>query len=258
MSIIYRDYQRNYQTFYNNGFSEGSRTQNERGLYTALKFNLTKKWSINTYADVFSFPWLKYLVEAPSEGHELFIQPTYKPNRELEIYARFREQKRQRNSRFNDGTVTSIEDVIQRNYRFNFSYKITEGIRLKTRLEYVTVDRESVGLESGMIFTQDFIYRPKSSPLDLSLRYALFDTDSYDTRIYTYESNALYVFSVPAYYYKGSRAYALIRYTFLRKIDVWVKYGRNIYANRSSLGSGSEMINQNTRSDITVQLRFKI
>ena len=258
MSIIYRDYQRNYQTFYNNGFSEGSRTQNERGLYTALKFNLTKKWSINTYADVFSFPWLKYLVEAPSEGHELFIQPTYKPNRELEIYARFREQKRQRNSRFNDGTVTSIEDVIQRNYRFNFSYKITEGIRLKTRLEYVTVDRESVGLESGIIFTQDLIYRPKSSPLDLSLRYALFDTDSYDTRIYTYESNALYVFSVPAYYYKGSRAYALIRYTFLRKVDVWVKYGRNIYANRSSLGSGSEMINQNTRSDITVQLRFKI
>ncbi|MFZ9029523.1 MAG: hypothetical protein ACO2Z9_10940, partial [Crocinitomicaceae bacterium] len=187
-----------------------------------------------------------------------FIQPTYKPNRELEIYARFREQKRQRNSRFNDGSVTPIEDVLQRNYRLNFSYKITEGVRLKTRVEYVTVDRESVGPESGMIFTQDLIYRPKSSPLDLSLRYAVFDTDSYDTRIYTYESNALYVFSVPAYYYKGSRAYALIRYTFFRKVDVWVKYGRNIYANRSSLGSGSEMINQNTRSDITVQLRIKL
>lgn len=258
MSVIFRDYQRNYQTFYNNGFSEGSRTQNERGIYTALKFAISRKWTLNTYADVFSFPWLKYLVDAPSEGHELFIQPTYKPSRSLEIYARYREQKRQKNSRFSDGSVTPIEDVIQRNYRLNFSYQVAEGVRLKTRVEYVTVDRESVGLESGMIFTQDLIYRPKSSPLDLSLRYALFDTDSYDTRIYTYESNALYVFSVPAYYYKGSRAYALIRYTFFRKVDLWIKYGRNIFADRSSIGSGAEQITTNTRSDITVQLRIKL
>lgn len=258
MSVIYRDYQRNYQTFYNNGFSEGSRTQNERGIYAALKFALSRKWTLNTYADVFSFPWLKYLVDAPSEGHEVFIQPTYKPSRSLEIYGRFREQKRQKNSRFNDGSITPIEDVIQRNYRLNFSYQITEGVRLKTRVEYVTVDRESVGRESGMIFTQDLVYRPKSSPLDLSLRYALFDTDSYDTRIYTYESNALYVFSVPAYYYRGSRAYALVRYTFFRKVDLWVKYGRNIYADRKSLGSGAEEIRTNTRSDITVQLRIKL
>lgn len=258
MSVIYRNYGRNYQTFYNNGFSEGSRTQNEKGIYTALKFNISSKWTLNTYADLFAFPWLKYLVDAPSEGHELFIQPSYKPSRKMEIYARFREQKRQKNSRFNDGTITPIEDVIQRNYRLNFSYQITDGISLKTRIEYVTVDRASVGPESGMLFTQDLIYRPKSSPLDLSLRYALFDTDSYDTRIYTYESNALYVFSVPAYYYKGSRAYVLLRYTFLRKVDLWVKYGRNIYADRFSLGSGAEMINQNTKSDITVQLRFKL
>lgn len=258
MSVIFRDYQRNYQTFYNNGFSEGSRTQNERGIYTALKFAISRKWTLNTYADVFSFPWLKYLVDAPSEGHELFIQPTYKPSRSLEIYARYREQKRQKNSRFSDGSVTPIEDVIQRNYRLNFSYQVAEGVRLKTRVEYVTVDRESVGSESGMIFTQDLIYRPKSSPLDLSLRYALFDTDSYDTRIYTYESNALYVFSVPAYYYKGSRAYALIRYTFFRKVDLWIKYGRNIFADRSSIGSGAEQITTNTRSDITVQLRIKL
>jgi hypothetical protein len=84
----------------------------------------------------------------------------------------------------------------------------------------------------------------------------LFDTDSYDTRIYTFESNALYVFSVPAYYYEGSRAYVMARYSFLKHFDLWVKYGVSIFANRKSIGSGAEEILGNTKTDLTVQLRI--
>ncbi|NVP29350.1 hypothetical protein, partial [Vibrio cholerae] len=87
----------------------------------------------------------------------------------------------------------AIEDVIQRNYRFNVSYKVTEAITLKSRLEYVTIDRASSAHEDGWLLYQDILIRPKSSPVDFSIRYAFFDTDSYDTRIYTFENNALYV-----------------------------------------------------------------
>ncbi|MDC0099206.1 hypothetical protein OAI90_02865 [Crocinitomicaceae bacterium] len=258
MAIVARDYDRAYQTFYNAGFAEGSRTQNERGLYSGLKLNLSREFSINSYLDVFKFPWMKFQVDGPSDGYEIMIQPSYKPSRSLEIYTRFRQQMRQKNSRDSDGTITGLEDVLQRNYRINFNYKISEAFRLKSRVEYVTINRASNAAENGIIITQDLLYRPKSSPIDIALRYALFDTDSYDTRIYTFESNALYVFSVPAYYYKGSRAYALIRYTFLRKFDLWVRYGVSIFANRTSLGSGAEEITGNTKTDVTIQLRMKL
>ena len=258
MAIVARDYDRAYQTFYNAGFAEGSRTQNERGLYAGLKLNLSREFSINSYLDVFKFPWMKFQVDGPSGGYEIMIQPSYKPSRSLEIYTRFRQQMRQKNSRDSDGTITGLEDVLQRNYRINFNYKISEAFRLKSRVEYVTINRASNAPENGIIITQDLLYRPKSSPIDIALRYALFDTDSYDTRIYTFESNALYVFSVPAYYYKGSRAYALIRYTFLRKFDLWVRYGVSIFANRTSLGSGAEEITGNTKTDVTIQLRMKL
>lgn len=258
MAIVARDYDRAYQTFYNAGFAEGSRTQNERGLYAGLKLNLSREFSINSYLDVFKFPWMKFQVDGPSDGYEIMIQPSYKPSRSLEIYTRFRQQMRQKNSRDSDGTITGLEDVLQRNYRINFNYKISEAFRLKSRVEYVTINRASNAPENGIIITQDLLYRPKSSPIDIALRYALFDTDSYDTRIYTFESNALYVFSVPAYYYKGSRAYALIRYTFLRKFDLWVRYGVSIFANRTSLGSGAEEITGNTKTDVTIQLRMKL
>lgn len=257
-ALMYRNYGRAYNTFYNAGFSEGSKTNNEKGIYAGLKLNLTSKFTINTYADVFSFPWLKYQVDAPSAGHEYLFQPSYRPSRSLEVYFRFREQLKSKNSRISDGSVSELEEILQRNYRINLSYKVNEMIQLKSRVEYVTVDRNSTGPEDGFILTQDLIYRPKSSPLDISLRYALFDTDSYDTRIYTYENNALYTFSIPAYYYKGSRTYVLIRYTFFRRVDLWVRYGVSVFANLNSIGSGAEEITGNRKSDITVQLRIKL
>lgn len=254
--IIYRNYSKEYQTFYNAGFSEGSNTQNEKGLYAGLKVRLNSKWSVNGYADIFQFPWMKYLVDAPTTGHEFLIQPIYKPNKIFEMYFRFRQQLRQKNSRDSDGTVTEVEDVVQRNYRFNLSYVVNEFFTIKTRIEYVTIHRPSNKPEQGLLFYQDFLYRPKSSPIDIGVRYALFDTDSYDTRIYAFENNALYVFAVPAYYYKGSRAYLLLRYSFARHFDLWVRYGMFLYDNRFTISSGAEQINGSRKSDLVVQLRM--
>tara|TARA_Y100000385_G_scaffold291975_1_gene374998 strand:- start:588 stop:2660 length:2073 start_codon:yes stop_codon:yes gene_type:complete len=258
MSLVYRKYDRDYSTFYNVGFAEASKTQNESGLYAGLKINFTRAWTLNSYVDVFKFPWLRYQVDGPSQGHEWMIQPSFKPSRGLEVYFRFREQVREKNSRYSDGTITSLEDVRQRNYRLNLSYKVSESISLKSRVEYVTVDRESTEAQDGFIITQDLIFKPKSFPLNIALRYALFDTDSYDTRIYTYENNALYVFSSPAYYYQGSRAYISLRYTFLRRFDLWARYGVSIFANRDSIGSGGEEILGSKKTDITIQLRVKL
>ncbi|MNJ86547.1 hypothetical protein D3C87_40480 [compost metagenome] len=255
ISVIYRNYSKNYHSFYNNGFSEGSNTQNESGLFSGIKVKLAPAWSVSSYMDFFRFPWLKYQVDAPSKGYEFLVQPTYKPNKVFELYARFRQQVRQKNSRYSDGTITDIEDVVQNNYRLNLSYKVLESFTLKSRLEYVTINRKSSAPEDGWIFTQDLLFKPKKLPFDLTLRYALFDTDSYDSRIYTFETNALYVFSIPAYYYQGSRAYALIRFSFLRHCDLWIRYGTFLYSNRTVLSWGPEEIKGSKKSDITVQLR---
>lgn len=255
LGVVYRDYQRDYYSFYNAGFSEGSNTQNEKGLYTGIKVKLTKALSVNGYVDLFKFPWLKYGVDAPSQGHELLVQPIYKPNKIFEIYVRFRQQVRERNSSLYSGAVTGIEPFLQRNYRLNLSYVISEAFTFKSRIEYLTIESKSKGLQQGMIVTQDLLWKPKSSPIDLALRYALFDTDGYDSRIYSYENNAMYVFAVPAYYYKGNRAYILFRYSFFRHCDLWVRYGIFLYDNRFVLSSGAEQINGSRKSDLVVQLR---
>ena len=257
MSLVYRNYGRNYQTFYKAGFGNSSATQNEKGWFAGLKINWNRSMKTSIYSDLYQHPWLKFGKDFPSTENDFLIQHNYRPHRNFEIYARFRHRNRMRNSRDTDGTITELENELKNNYRFNFRYKIDDAFTLKSRVEYVTLYRPSNPSEDGVIFTQDVIYKPKSLPVSFALRYALFDTDSYDTRIYTYENNALYVFSTPAYYYRGSRAYALVRYKFWKKFDLWVRYGMSVYANRDTLGTGAEQINGNTRTDLTIQLRVK-
>lgn len=256
LSMLYRNYPRNFHTFYSQGFREGSRVQNEEGFYTGVFWKIHKKLSWDNYLDIFKFPWLRFQVNAPSEGYEMLSQLTYKPDKKLELYARFRQQVRQRNSRTLDGTVREIEDVIQRNYRIHFSYKATESITLKSRIEFVGIHRKSSEFEKGFLIYQDIIYKPKSSPFSLSLRYAVFDTDSFDSRIYAFESNMLNVFYIPAHSGKGMRAYALLRYKFAKRFDLWIRYSIFSYENVNAIGSGAERIEGNRKSDIGVQLRM--
>lgn len=258
LSSFYRKYTRGYSSFYNNGMGEWSNTQNEEGIYLGLNLKISDTWSTNTYFDVFSRKWLSFSANAPTSGNDFLLQLDYKPSRQMQVYARFKQRMKQQNAIVSEnGGIKRLDDQNQRNYRINFSYQITNAIKIKSRLEYVTYYTESNGTDQGILLQQDLIFHPKSFPLDISLRYALFNTDSYYSRIYSFEDNALYTYSIPAYYYEGSRAYLLVRYSFLRHFDLWIKYGQFFYSNRNAIGTGSEMIIGNIKSDITVQLRMK-
>ena len=190
-------------------------------MYAGSKIIISNALTINTYLDYFSFPWLKYLVSAPSNGHEYLFQMMYKPNKKLEMYGRFREQMKQKDDK--SSVVVRLEDQRQRNIRFNLVYNVSDAITLKSRIEYVSISSEYHPFQKGIVMIQDFQYNPKGKPFDFTFRYSLFQTDGYATRVYSYEANALYVFSIPAYYDQGSRLYAMLRITAWKIADIWIR-----------------------------------
>jgi hypothetical protein len=101
------------------------------------------------------------------------------------------------------------------------------------------------------------IYKQLSSPISFAARYALFETDSYYSRIYAYENDVLYAFSIPAYNGRGSRFYISAKYHIARGIDFWLRYAQTFYSDRNEIGSSKEQINGNTKSEIKAQLRLK-
>ncbi len=80
------------------------------------------------------------------------------------------------------------------------------------------------GRNTGMLLLQDFNFRFRKVPVSIWFRYCIFKTDNWDSRIYTYENDLLYNFSIPALSGEGSRSYIMIAWEAVRFADVRIKY----------------------------------
>ncbi len=256
-AMLYRDYGLKYQNLYSNAFGEGSHNQGEHGLYTGIALNLHRYWSFNGYADFFNFPWIRYRTDRPSTGNEYMGQLNFSPSRELEIYFRYRAKRKALNAG-GDNTVQKVTETFRQNYRLNLAIAVTPAVVLKNRVELTRYKTGSNEPGTGFLVYQDVLFRPENKPFDISVRYALFDTDSYDERIYAYENNVLYAFSIPAYYYKGSRFYVLLKYEINTFMDAWLRFAQTFYNNHDVISSGLTEIDGNIKSEIKMQLRLKL
>lgn len=257
LSMVYRDYGRDFQNLYAVAFGEGINPWNQRGLYTGLEVRPNRKWTVNAFFDQWRTPWLRYQVDAPSNGYDWLGQVTWRPKRGTELYFRVRQRSRPYNTAESVDRIRNVVAQEQVNYRLNASYKVSPSVSLRTRVETVDYQRGSASLKHGFLIYQDIVHRPLSSPVELTLRFALFETDSYDARIYAYENDLIGVFSIPPYSGRGIRWYGMARFTPLRRVDLWVRYGAWIFQDVQSISSGLQEIPGNMRSDIKVQMRWR-
>lgn len=257
VSLLYRNFSKEYYSIYSTTFSEGGKSQNEKGLYVGSEIYIGKKNSLTIYYDIFRFPWLKYRVDAPSEGDEFSLQFQRTENRNLQFNLKFKSQIKEINSSSTTSNTNYLIHYTKKNMRFWMNYAANSNLKMKTCIEYSLYDLEENSTQNGFVMYQDFKYKFKSKPFDLSFRYAIFNTDGYDSRIYAYEDNVLYAFSVPGYYYKGQRTYLLLNYEINRRMDFWLRYAVTIYDNKTIISSGLSEIQGNHKSEISAQLRIK-
>ena len=257
ITISYRNFSKEYFSFYNNPFREGSVGRNEKGYYFGLKVYLANRVSLNAYADFFEFPWLRYNTSSPTKGNEFLIQLNYAATQNMNIYFRVKLDNKEENFRDDYDFLSKTIEVNRQSFRLNISYSVFGYLFFKNRIETVVYNKNGLS-ESGYLFYQDILYRPNNLPLAISFRYAIFSTDSWNSKIYAYENDILYAFSVPAYYDKGQRAYLLIKYKLIKNIDLWFRISRTMFRDKKSIGSGADEILSNHKTEIKLQAKIKL
>ena len=255
--IIHRSYDKSFQSIYSNAFGESTDNSGERGLYFGMLARLTKRVNLSAYYDQFTYTYLKWLTDDYSQGREVFFQLDFNVSRNSNMYIRFRNKVTERNSKETTLGIKDQVDLVKTNFRVHFDHRVNSRITLKSRIEYINFKYDDK-VSTGFLMFQDVVYSFKKIPLKLYGRYAIFDTDDYDSRIYAYENDLLYVFSIPSYYYKGIRTYIMAKYKFGRKVDLWIRWGMFAYQNVDSISSGLEQINGRRKSDVKIQLKIKI
>lgn len=256
-SMVLRDYSRDYHAFYSNGFGEATRNVNEQGVYWGLKYRFNSRWLIGAYYDRFRFPYLAFQADGPSWGSEYLSRLTFTPSRTVAVFVQYRNENKLRNLRDNTTKSDILVDTRRENWVIQADAKATKWLSIRTRVQGSRW-QQAKGPEPtyGIAISQDLNF--DFGKFAISNRFSLFETDDFENRQYLYEKNVLYAFSIPALNGRGTRVYSLIQYSPTRKIDLWFRIARTLQKDAKTIGSTLEEIQGNKRTDVVVQLRYKI
>lgn len=253
---LHRYYSPKYDTFYATAFSETSRINNETGFYIGTEIRPFAKWKIAAYADSYRFPWLKFGIDAPSLGTDYLLQLDFAPRRNTSMYWRFKYEDKQQNQSASDAVMPVIVANKKASLRYNLVYSFG-NFSFKNVLEANLSRISTSNWTYGMLALQDVSYTFSTLPLKLDVRLQLFDATDYENRLYSYEKDVLYAFSIPMYVGQGSRYYLNLQYDISSKLSLWLKIAQTVYADdRDIISSGNETINGNRKTDARMVVKW--
>lgn len=248
---IYRFYSFNYYSLYANAFSEGGKTQNESGLYLGVRWQPKYGIDIQAYTDLAYFAWPRYGVSQSSYASDNVVSASYKTGNWL-LSGKYRLHFKQKDSK----SASGISWQTEHRMRIGAEWK-DNGWTSRSQLDFTSVSStsESSSLSQGFMITENIGYDIGKWQIFVGGKY--FNTDGYDSRLYSYERALPHTFSFPAYYGHG------IRYSFTA---VWApsptlqfsaKAGITDYFDRSTISSGQQQINASSACDIEMGLRWR-
>ena len=258
LSLVYRNISPAYQSFYSSAFTVNSAPNNENGLYIGVSIRPEPSWQFDLYADHYQFPWLKYRVNGPSAGRDFLVQGTYKYGKKLEIIGRYRFENKTIN--YNSGQLVSAAVVSQsrQNLRTQVNYQVKKELIFRGRAEMVWFDRNGPSAEQGFLAFTELLYKPGLKAYSGNAGLSYFETEGYNSRIYAYQNDVLYGFSIPVLYGKGFNYYINLQYRVNKKIRVWARWSQTFYSGTNHIGSGLDEISGNHKTEFKLQAICKI
>ncbi len=254
IAALYRHFDKNYHALWASPFAEGSSAANETGLYWGIRMLPVKYITLSAYSDIYRSEWIQFSTAGPSKGWDILAQADFRPSRKIQFHIRFKNEEKEQRVRVEEKYENFPEQHCKS--RFHFDYSPDKVFSFKTRMEHVFYKGRKN--ENGWLVYQDIHYSPANVPLKLSARLAWFHTDSYNSRIYAYENDLLYSFSIPAYFDKGFRTYLNLKYKVSNRTEVWFKVANSTLKQAESIGSGYNEIPGNKKTELKFQMRLKI
>ena len=256
IAILYRNYAKDYQALQSNGFKDGTSTSNEEGTYIGLTSNLTKFLVFSAYYDQFYFPWLHYECTAPSHGTEYLVQLAYTPNKKLAMNIRFKESNKQTLQGNMIIPIYYLIGFMQNSLQFNLQYKFSNALSVA---EKVVITQSQIGhypQGNGYLLSQDVILKIQKSKLSIVFRYALFDCNNYYSRVFVSGGDIPNSFSIPSLNNQGSLTNLMIQYHLIKGVSIWLRMAQTVYTNVATISSGLDLINGNTKTDVSAEVRI--
>lgn len=248
---LYRYYSPWFDNALGYAFSETSRLGDENGGYLGFEITRLKNWKFSGYGDVFYFSGPKYgIPDSCTIGYDALFEMQYfqspMSNHQWQLTFRARARKKGANSTYST--------------RAWFDWR-RGGWSLRTNVDANLTPNplNTNPLTYGISLFQDIAYdfqSPMSNiqcPISLRLRFQFFDAQNWDNRIYTYEPDVLYAYSIPAIYGLGGRLIACLRWQIIPQLTLYFRASETIYEKNWAATHDRPI----TRTDLHLLLRAR-
>lgn len=258
--VLARHFPRDFVSLHGYAFGERTgATQNETGYYLGLELRPTSGWRVAGYVDQYRFPWARFGVPRPSTGWDALLLAEHRPRRWFSYTVQGRTETREAGTTVTDGlgrVFDAVQPETRQSLRVHADYQFSRRLRVRARAEGVRFAAPDAADAYGVLLYQDIRWQLLRT-LQADLRVALFDTDSYDARVYAYENDLLYTFAVPAFSGRGQRLYALLRWTPYDGLLVQGKVGLTRFEDVATVGSGLDEVDGDRLRDLKLQVVYR-
>ena len=256
-SLLWRSYDRHFHSLYATAFAESTRPSNERGVYLGFQVKPSSTLKFNAYVDFFTFPWLKFRVATPSNGQEWLVRWSYQPQKTRQVTLQFKQERKMRNltDEVESTPTQQVGTILKSQAQASLELDISPELSSRSRVLWnqVTFDQKKT---QGWMLIQECSF--SRANWKLTARMALFDTETFDNRIYAYEQNAVGTFAIPAFSGRGSRQYLLAQYRIHSRLTAYFRIAKTIYSDRELISSGMQAISGPKQTDTVLLLRYAL
>ena len=223
---IYRYYSPEYDNIYANSLSSKIRMYNEHGGYLGVEYNRLRNWQLSVFGDVWK------------EGYETMAQADFLSQKDYKMHMRLRAKRK--------------NEIDTYSARWNGVWSLGQW-KLKTQVDANMVYAKEKWSYGFSVF-QDVEYRFVKVPIVLQFRAQAFDAREWNNRVYMYENDVLYAYSIPFVYGLGGRFWLNARYKINDTFAVYLRVSETVYQGAWAAAHDKKI----TRTDIHALLRVKL
>ena len=248
LMVLQRFYSYRYYSLFSRSFSDGGSTQGESGVYIGADWHAFRHLWLSAYTDYAYFPWARYRVSKSSRSQDHLLSIVYQ-RRSIAVTARYRLRNRQQD----DDTHTQLIDKTEHRARLSFAFE--DGVHWLCKTQIDGACCYCIRNSTGLMITQNIGYRYRWLTLNGSFGY--FNTDDYDSRVYSYERSPRYNFAFPVFFGDGIRYMLMANATLSPKLHLYCKIGTTDYFDRNHISSSYQQIDRSSQTDVDMQVIWK-
>jgi hypothetical protein len=222
-----------------------------------LNLGLPGRWKTGLVVDYARNPWLRYQVNGVGRKYSTHIGIT-RHTEVMDLYIGYTYRQGEENYSAAFRYLEPLESTTKNQVDLQLIVFQDDRFRFKSRITWLAVGNPSGETSTGFGIQEEILCCFPHTEMKMTIGAILFNSEDYASGVYMYEPDLRYSAGSHTLYEEGIRSYLILRKKICNNFDASIKVARSWYSNKRLIGSGTEQLAGSERSEIKMQIAYRM